>query len=280
MKDRPNRIALVIPTLNEETHIGLLLETLAHQTYRNFEVVVVDSNSIDRTCEVVEKYRDRLPSLKIVQTPEKGLSRARNIGVRESKAEDILFMDADGKVAVDFLEDLVLVMRTMELKAAATLVKPDSTKLFDRFFYGILMGWGLRIFQYFFPVVTGSSLIVQREIFEQAGGFDTTIHFEDSAFARKVARIGRFRILPHPVVTTSVRRLDRDGRFKTLLKLFFFGILGRLLTGEMKLKKDFYQFGQYNRSLQEKQTKSPEPSKPAGTGFEHGKTDSRNHTGK
>ena len=49
----------MIPALNEEAFIGNLLESLTRQSYRNFEVVVVDSQSDDRTCEVAETYGER-----------------------------------------------------------------------------------------------------------------------------------------------------------------------------------------------------------------------------
>lgn len=246
MQDRPDRLAVVIPAFNEEAFIGNLLESLTRQSYRNFEVVVVDSQSDDRTCEVVETYRDRLPSLKIVKAPVRGLALARNTGANASEAEDIVFMDADGMVPPTFLQDLVRDMRKRELKIATTLVRPVSHGLFDRFFYGFLLEWGLRIFQYFFPIVTGSCIAVQREIFEKVGGFDPTIEFEDSALVRKAARLGRFRVLVSTSVTTSVRRLDSFGRWRVLLKLLFFGIFRRLLAGEMRRREGFYPFGGYN----------------------------------
>jgi glycosyltransferase involved in cell wall biosynthesis len=247
-QDRPGRLAVVIPALNEEAFIGHLLESLCCQSYRDFEVIVVDSQSDDRTCEVAERYRSRLPTLKIVRAPKRGLALARNTGAEASEATDIVFMDADGVVEPAFLDDLVRAMRRKRLQIATTLVSPDSRLLFDRLFYFLFIGWGLRIFQYFFPIVTGSCIAVQREIFDAVGGFDSTMQFEDSAFAKNASKIGRFGVLAHPVVTTSVRRLDTYGRLRTLVKLVFFGVFRRIVGGEMRLVKGFYRFGEYGKT--------------------------------
>ena len=250
-QNRPGRLAVVIPALNEEAFIGHLLESLTRQSYQDFEVIIVDSQSDDRTCEVAEEYRGRLPALKIVRAPERGLALARNTGVQASEAMFIVFMDADGVVGPAFLDDLVCGMKRKGLQIATTLVRPDSTRIVDRLFYSVCIGWGLRILQYFFPIVTGSCIAVQRDIFEAVGGFDSTMQFEDSAFAKEAARRGRFRVLAHPFVTTSVRRLDTYGRLRTLYKLVFFGVLRRMVGGEMRLIEGFYQFGGYGKITSE-----------------------------
>ncbi len=259
MVEGTRRLAVVIPALNEEAFIGHLLGSLASQTFRDFEVVVVDSKSDDRTDEVAKGFRDQLPVLKIVKAPERGLALARNLGAEAVDASHIVFMDADGVVHPISLEELVRGMRDKGFKVVTTLVEPSSRRLFDRFFYTCFIGWGLQIFQHFFPIVTGSCIAVEREIFQKAGGFDPTVEFEDSAFARKAARLGRFGVLAQPVVTTSVRRLDHYGRWRTLFKLLFFGVLRRLTKGEMRQKEGFYRFGEYNDSPPEDSTCPDEP---------------------
>jgi len=245
---RPNgseQLAVVIPALNEKAFIGRLLESLGSQTFRDFEVVVVDSQSDDGTGAVAEQYRGRLPSLKVVRAPARGLALARNLGAAETKAPGLVFMDADGEVPPSFLKDLVEGMRKNGLAIATTRVRPASRRLFDRVFYLFFIGWGLRILQHVFPLVTGSCIAVRRVVFDRAGGFDPTLEFEDSAFARKAAGYGRFGVLAHPCVTTSVRRLDHYGRWGTLCKLLCFGLLQRILKGEMRQRQGFYRFGEY-----------------------------------
>jgi glycosyltransferase involved in cell wall biosynthesis len=247
MQDWSGRLAVVIPALNEEAFIGRLLESLAGQNYRNFAVVVVDSQSDDGTRGVAEQYRDRLPSLAVVRAPERGLALARNVGAEAAGPNDLVFLDADGEVVPTFLEELIQGLREKGLQIATTLVRPASRLLFDRIFYTVFIGYGLRILQHVFPIVTGSCIAVKREIFEKAGGFDPTIEFEDSAFARKAARYGHFGVLVQPWVTTSVRRLDHYGRWRTLFKLLFFGVFQRFFRGEMRQQKGFYRFGEYGK---------------------------------
>lgn len=67
-------LSVVVITLNEEKRIARLLSDLSCQTYQDFEVIVVDSNSDDRTREVAEKYHAALPSLTVHQMSDRGVS--------------------------------------------------------------------------------------------------------------------------------------------------------------------------------------------------------------
>ncbi len=246
MQQRPVSLSIVVPTLNEAGYVGALLESLSTQTYRNFELIVVDGDSHDGTAAIVESYRTRLPSLRLIIEKERGLARARNVGARAASYQDLVFMDAEGIVDKDFLATLVWEMRKKGLQVASARTKPLSRRMFDLFFYRLLLDPGMRLLQFFFPIVTGACIAVTRELFDAVGGFDETIHFEDTAFVKKAARQGRFRVLKGACVTTSVRRLEADGRVRTLWNLIIYGVVRRFLRGEKPLSDGFYTFGKFN----------------------------------
>lgn len=87
-------ISIIIPALNEEKYIGKLLESIKKQDYKNFEVIIVDDHSEDKTIEVAKGFESQLP-LKIVQKEVRGISKSRNYGASLAKGEIILFLDAD-----------------------------------------------------------------------------------------------------------------------------------------------------------------------------------------
>lgn len=73
------KFSIVVPTLNEENYVGILLSALCKQDFKDFEVTVVDAKSLDKTRGVVEKFKDRL-NIKFVISPQRGVSFQRNYG--------------------------------------------------------------------------------------------------------------------------------------------------------------------------------------------------------
>jgi glycosyltransferase involved in cell wall biosynthesis len=92
-------ITVVVPTKDNESTIAELMESLARQSYRSFEVVVVDS-SRDRTPEIASRYS----FARVVKVPPVGLNVARNTGVREARGEVVAFTDGDCRASHDWLQ--------------------------------------------------------------------------------------------------------------------------------------------------------------------------------
>lgn len=92
-------ISVIITTKNESRHLPILLESLKQQTYRDFEVIVVDNASTDDTKKLAGKFGVRV----FDKGPER--SAQRNFGVQEAKGEYVLILDADMTLAPDVLTD-------------------------------------------------------------------------------------------------------------------------------------------------------------------------------
>lgn len=90
------KIAIIIPTLNEECFIERCFDSVMQQTYpfEDMDVMVVDGGSEDRTCEIVNKISKKHPNVRLIHNPGKIQSIAFNIGVRESTAPYIVRLDA------------------------------------------------------------------------------------------------------------------------------------------------------------------------------------------
>lgn len=96
-------VSVIIPTLNEEEHIGFLIDSVFKQHYRPIEVLVVDGESRDKTVEISKAKQKKLNNeefkIKILFEKDYGkissLPNARNIGVEQSNGDYIIFLDAD-----------------------------------------------------------------------------------------------------------------------------------------------------------------------------------------
>ena len=73
-------VSLIMPTLNRFDDIYIFMESLLEQTYKNFELIIVDQNDNDKVKEIADKYVDRL-DIKYIKSSKKGLSYNRNLGI-------------------------------------------------------------------------------------------------------------------------------------------------------------------------------------------------------
>ncbi len=87
-------ISVVIPLYNKENYIERTLLSVLDQTYRDYEIVIVDDGSTDRSVEIVEKYTSS-EKIRLVRKKNGGPSSARNLGVKQAKGAWIVFLDAD-----------------------------------------------------------------------------------------------------------------------------------------------------------------------------------------
>ena len=88
-------LAIVVPSLNEQSYIGLLLDSILSQTVLPREIVVVDARSADRTAAEIQQRQQRCSFITLYIVPPSTISAQRNLGAGRSRASHILFLDAD-----------------------------------------------------------------------------------------------------------------------------------------------------------------------------------------
>lgn len=95
-------ISVIIPLYNKEPIIEQSLQSVLSQDYDDFEVIVVNDGSTDKSAEIVKSIKD--PRITLIEQKNGGPSKARNTGVRHAKGEWILFLDADDELTTDALK--------------------------------------------------------------------------------------------------------------------------------------------------------------------------------
>ncbi len=88
-------ISIIVPAYNEERYLEKCLDSLLSQTYTDFELILVDDGSTDKTAEICDEYRDKDPRIHVIHQSNGGLSNARNTGIKASKGEYLTFVDSD-----------------------------------------------------------------------------------------------------------------------------------------------------------------------------------------
>ena len=94
-------VTVVIPCYNQAHFLGEAIESVLEQTYPHYEIVVVDDGATDNTSEVASRYPDKV---RLIRQENRGLSGARNTGIRHSEGEYVVFLDADDRLLPEALE--------------------------------------------------------------------------------------------------------------------------------------------------------------------------------
>ena len=95
------KFSIIVPVYNVEEYIDKCLKSIFNQTYKDFEVIVVDDGTEDNSMDIVNKY-----DVIVVKEKNSGLSTARNNGVKKAKGEYLLFVDSDDYLEKDLLKNI------------------------------------------------------------------------------------------------------------------------------------------------------------------------------
>lgn len=104
---RDNMVSVIIPVYNSAAFISKTVESVLQQTYSNYQIVIVNDGSTDNTVDVIAKKFGNNLNIKVITTPNGGVSKARNIGIEYAEGEYLCFLDSDDKLEPTFLETLV-----------------------------------------------------------------------------------------------------------------------------------------------------------------------------
>jgi len=108
MQSNNKKLSVIIPTYNRLAWLQRVIEGLLSQTYQDFEVIVVDDGSTDRTESVIERLMKKMPrGLSYIRQENQGAGAARNAGVKQATGDLLLFIDDDVIPAANLLEEHV-----------------------------------------------------------------------------------------------------------------------------------------------------------------------------
>ncbi|HUQ64314.1 MAG TPA: glycosyltransferase [Acidimicrobiales bacterium] len=166
-------LSVVIPAHNAEATIGAQLSALAGQQWDGeWEIVVIENGSSDRTADEVQANRSVLGNrLRLVQSDRAGASFARNLGVAETGADHIAFVDADDVVAAGWLPAMGDCLRSHEFVTGPLELDRLNPEWVARS-RGRAMESQRPTFYGIFPYAHGCNFGVHRGHWEQMGGLD------------------------------------------------------------------------------------------------------------
>lgn len=102
------KLTIIIPVYNVETYIEKCIDSILIQKLDNYEIVLIDDGSTDNSGNICDKYANKYNNIRTIHQNNKGLSGARNTGIREAKGEYLMFVDSD-----DFINKKVALKETI-----------------------------------------------------------------------------------------------------------------------------------------------------------------------
>ena len=97
------KISVIVPVYNTEKYLKQCIESILNSTYRNFEIILVNDGSTDRSEKICRYYSKKDPRVKVLNQEHSGVSTARNKGIDSSEGEWIVFVDSDDRISRGFL---------------------------------------------------------------------------------------------------------------------------------------------------------------------------------
>lgn len=103
-------LSVIIPVYNVEPYLEQCLDSVINQTYKNIEIICINDGSTDNSLKILEKYKTKDSRIKIISQKNKGLSEARNAGIKIAKGKYIGFIDPDDFIEPTMYEKLITPM--------------------------------------------------------------------------------------------------------------------------------------------------------------------------
>ncbi len=210
-------VSVVVPCYNGGRFLDALMASLDRQTFRDFEIVIVDDGSTDP--ETLRKLTALEGRARVIHQENRGLSGARNTGIRAARSELVAPLDCDDAFEPPFLAEAVALMRS---------APPDVAVVFSHMrLTGVATGFLERHFNRFdllFTNPTPSGLLLRKSCWDAVGGYDESMRdgYEDWEFTLRLSAHGYRGIeIPQPYYVYAMARegmlLDRSSRVHAAL---------------------------------------------------------------
>lgn len=239
-------LSIIIPTKNEEKYLPLLVESIKKQTFKDYEIIVADAKSTDKTREVAASF-----GVRVVEGGMPG--PGRNRGAEAAKGEMLLFLDADSTLPdPNFLKNSLEEMKRKNFCIAAPFYDFRDANTMDKIVSTLWNTW-ISLAEKLSPSATGSCIFASKAVHNKIGGFNEKIILgEDTDYVYRASKHYRFGVIRSARAENSPRRLHQVGYGKVFRQVISAGF-GRYIMRRTDINNQFdYNFDIYNNKKDDK----------------------------
>lgn len=229
------KVSVVITTYNRASFLEEAIISVLNQTYKDFELLILDNSSSDNTEDVVKKFKDR--RIVYVRHEPMNISKARNLGIRKSRGEFVGFLDDDDEWLPPKLSSQLRLFDRLSSKMGMVyggFLRVGSDGKVYEIFKPSLRGDIFERYLCNLDPLTGSASnpLIRREVFDAVGGYDENLKTsEDWEFYLRLARKYGVDFVSEPVV-----KIRRHGGYR------LGGRLRDAAETELKVLSEFSDF--------------------------------------
>jgi glycosyltransferase involved in cell wall biosynthesis len=211
--------SIIVPTLNEEKFLPNLLKSLVDQYTTDFEVIIVDGNSTDKTVSVAKSFQKKLPNLHVLQYEKAGIPWQRNEGAEHATAHWLLFIDADTVLLPYCLSRLQsLLKRQKNVHHFTPWYALDGNTAQDALLTLLINGTMEASIITKRQAALGPFSGFSRTLFDLLEGYDEQLEWgEDADISRRAFEAGYIlTIFRETLAIYSLRRFKKQGTLRTM----------------------------------------------------------------
>jgi uncharacterized protein (TIGR00661 family) len=223
------KLSIIIPTFNEEYYLPPLLESIQRQNFQDYEIIVADAGSEDRTREIAKEWGCKVVGGGMPAT-------GRNRGAEAARGDYLLFLDSDVILTRDYLESSIYEFSQRGLGIAITQITPLSDSFLNKITHDFANFFMKRV-ENIKPHGAGCyGIITTRDLHHEVDGFDEDLDFgEDTDYIERIGAISQFKVLRSPRLLVSTRRVQEEGLRNVAFKYAkstFYQFRGKQISAE------------------------------------------------
>ena len=105
--DNKGKVSVIVPVYNVGKYLEECLNSIINQTYKNIEIIIVNDGSTDNSLDIIEIFKNKDNRIKVINQENKGISEARNIGLKNAVGEFVLYVDSDDYLELNCIKEAV-----------------------------------------------------------------------------------------------------------------------------------------------------------------------------
>lgn len=221
MQNKKPLISVITPVYNREKFIVECIQSVQNQTYTNYEHIIIDDGSLDKTVEVVENFASNDSKIIFIKNPKNSGGKpglVRNIGLKQAKGEFIAFLDSDDLWEINKLEKQLDFMLQSDFDISYHPLVKFRTSLADQDGF-----WGRECsFQDYFRglflsnFISTCSVMAKKSVLKEVDFFDESLQYSEDHFLWMKLAVKNFSFGFMPLVLGGFRR-DKHGNINEKL---------------------------------------------------------------
>lgn len=217
------KISIIVPVYNVENYLEKCIDSILSQSYKNIELILINDGSLDKSGEICDRYKS--DNVKIIHKKNTGLSETRNLGIKASTGEYLMFVDSDDWIVEDCISEIVNLIKensNIDIIVGRMINYYESSREYkvDNYnFYDMNIKTGKQTIKYLFDDLYGQLWQACRCIYKKSLFLDNNIYFKSGIISEDLECIPKIYIKANNVAFYNkpfyVYRRVRNGSITT-----------------------------------------------------------------